>query len=210
MAMSRGPGSDDHLRGTPGGALGGAPGVDPDSWLAGLRAHDRVIIHAHGSPHAACTAARNYLDAARDAYGLSGRAVNVVLGVHGAALPLAFDDVAWRRWRLGERFGIVDPASNGPATRNVFLDNAAGAAGGTSVRALQRRGVLVLACGTAMRDLATDWARAHGTDRTEELRALRAGLLSGVVVVPSMVVAVSHAQQRGVAYLVITPDDARE
>jgi intracellular sulfur oxidation DsrE/DsrF family protein len=188
-------------------ASGAMPNQDPgDEWLKSLTGRHRTIFdaaaHRNGKPLAQ---SKNFLDAWHDAYAVPARDVNLVVGVHGEALPLVVDDATWRRFKLGEQYDIVDGSMKRPAERNVFVSSYAPTAGlisaAQSVEALQNRGVKFLVCKNTIAG-ATAKLAAAGLGTAEEIRpALLAGLLPGVTVVPAMVVALTNAQQRGFAYV---------
>src|SRR5882724_6873189 len=62
----------------------------------------------------------NYLDTFRDVYRLEPPAINVAVGISRAAFPMNASDALWKSFHLGERWGIKDPATGQPATRNIF------------------------------------------------------------------------------------------
>ena len=79
-------------------------------------------------------------------------------------------------------------------TLPAFADSGAGLA------ALQRRGVLFIACNNALTFFYDLIAEARQLDAATVGADIRANLLPGVVVVPAMVIAIEKAQGRGLAY----------
>jgi intracellular sulfur oxidation DsrE/DsrF family protein len=69
-----------------------------------------------------------------------------------------------------------------------------------SIEALQRRGVLFIACNNALTFFYGMIAEARQLDAATVGADIRANLLPGVVVVPAMVIAIEKAQARGLAY----------
>lgn len=140
---------------------------------------------------------RNYMDAFRDVMKVEFPAVRTLVGIAGGkAFGLNASDRLWEKYALGERFGVTDPATKAPAIRNVFMDEPT-----LGVKALQARGTLFWQCAIALGGVAGQIASARRLP-VEEVRAdLVAGLNPGVKLVPSHVMAMGLAQERGVTYV---------
>ena len=178
-------------------------GPTQDAWLARLTGTHRQLfdtptLEGGGS----LSQVRNFLNAYRDAYGLGDTDVNAVVGVHGRAVPLVFDDRTWRRFGFGATYQVEDPETQSPARRNVFRAGPGGPLPPeATVEALQRRGVIFLLCDNSLRRVSgTLSAAGHGTPESVR-EALIGGLLPGVELVPAMVVAMNLAQEKGVTYV---------
>jgi intracellular sulfur oxidation DsrE/DsrF family protein len=182
-----------------------APGASPDgpdAWIERLTGKDRVVLHAHQQLLPAVVAARNLLANARDAYGVPERENSIAVATHGPAIAGMFRDETWRQFTLGERYKLTDPKTGAPATANPFLAPQDGAPEDAVVPALMQRGVLFVVCNVAVRNLSRRIAR-EGESAEALQKELVAGLLPGVIVVPDLFVAISHAQKRGVSYIFI-------
>jgi intracellular sulfur oxidation DsrE/DsrF family protein len=186
----------------------GQPRVHPpdETWLRGLTGKHKTVfdVEAHKNGHALAQA-KNLLDAYEQAYGVPPREVNLVLGVRGTGLPLVLADDLWARYRLGEQYGIADPASKAPSARNVFAAGNVQPDGPVTaeqtVQALQRRGALFLVCNNTVNGAARKLAGA-GLGSPDAIRKdILAGILPGVVLVPAMVIAFGRMQERGVSYV---------
>lgn len=167
-----------------------------ESWLQGLTGKHKQIFDVAttrgGTPLARTV---NYLDAYAEAYGTKDADTNAVVGVHSAALALAFNDAMWAKYELGKRTGENDPRTQAPAVRNLFASGAP-----TSVARLQERGVRFIACMRAIRRLSGELATP--TSPADQVRAeLVANLLPGVTPVPALIVAVNRAQEAGLTYV---------
>jgi intracellular sulfur oxidation DsrE/DsrF family protein len=177
-----------------------------EGWLRALTAKHRIVfdIPSHNNGRALAQAA-NFLDTYERDYATPPGDVNLVLGFHGTALPLVLADPLWARYRLGEQYAITDPAAQAPSTRNVFTAANVGAGApvtaAQTVEALQRRAVRVLACNNTLINMSRRLAAAGlGADATIR-QDLAGGLLPNVVLVPDLYIAMSHMQERGIAYL---------
>lgn len=182
-------------------------GVSPgDDWMQELKGKHRTVFdvatHRNGKP---LSQAKNYLDAWRDAFKVPERDLNLVIGVHGEAVPFVLTDSLWARFKIGEQYEVVDGGTKSPGIRNAFSAPNAAAAGlvppEQSVESLQKRGVRFLICMNTITN-ATKKLSAAGLGGADEIRtALMGGLLPGVITVPAMVVTFTQLQEHGVKYM---------
>ena len=200
--------------GSPARLLGATPLIDRDAtlltgpgddWMKALTATHRTVFdaaaHRNGKPLAQ---AKNFLDAWRDAFKTAESHVNLVIGVHGEAIPFVLDDAFWSRYKIGEQYEVTDGETKAPAVRNVFSAASAAAAGvvtaDQTVEGLQKRGVRFLVCMNTIAG-ASRKLSAAGLGTYDEIHAaIMSGLLPGVITVPAMVVALTQLQERGVKY----------
>jgi hypothetical protein len=138
---------------------------------------------------------KNYLDTYRDVFNLQPPDVNTAVGI-SRAIPINLSDATWQKYKIGERYKIVDPATKQPAVRNIFLSD-----GDLSVKAMQARGTAFWQCNIALGLVAQQLAQAAGTPVADVRADLVAGLNPGVHLVPSHVMALGIAQERGFTYM---------
>ena len=193
------------LHAAPATGMADANHAVPRDWMDELTGKHRTVFdtaaHKNGKPLAQ---AANYLNAWRDAFRVPEREVNLVIGVHGEAIPFVLADALWPRFKIGEQYEVTDGATHRAATENSFSAAHASAAGlvtpEQTVEALQKRGVRFLVCMNTIM-AATKKLAAAGLGTAEEIKpAIVAGLLPNVIVVPAMVVALTQLQERGVKY----------
>jgi intracellular sulfur oxidation DsrE/DsrF family protein len=177
-------------------------GPDPDAWIARLPGRHRVMLHIHQNFAGALADARGMQVNARELYGVAERDFGVAVVLHGRAIHGLFGDEAWARFGLGALYEVKDAASGAPAARNPFLVPREGEPAELTVPGLIERGVVFVVCNVALRRLASRVATG-GVGADEAHRAIVAGLVPGVHVVPDAFVAMQRAQQRGVAYLMV-------
>lgn len=139
---------------------------------------------------------RNFLDTFRDTYKLEFPNINTAVGISGPAFPMNAADRLWAKYKLGERSKIMDPETKQPAIRNVLLDGS-----DISVKAMQARGTVFWQCNVALGQVAGQLAQATGMPVAEVRADLTAGLVPGVRLVPSHVMALALVQQRGFSYM---------
>jgi hypothetical protein len=140
----------------------------------------------------------NYLDPYRDVFGLEPPQINTAVGI-SRALPINASDAIWQKYRLGERYKIIDPSTKQPAVRNIFLND--DRAGTVSVKALQARGSVFWQCNVALGAIAQQLAEATQQSAQDVRAELLSGLNPGVRLVPSHVMALGIAQEHGFTYM---------
>jgi len=170
--------------------------AEHDAWMRTVKGKHRQFFHALTAADTAMLMANNYLDAYTQEFGAKPAEVGAVIGVHGGALALGFNDAAWAKYSMGKGSNVTDPGTKEPAVRNIF------ATGGTlSVDATQKRGVVFLLCNTALRMRARATAAERGETYETVYGDLKASLLPGMILVPALVVAINRAQEAGFTYL---------
>ena len=144
-------------------------------------------------------------------YAIPPERISIVACLHGNANAFIYGDATWAKYRIGEAFGFKDPTGN-IVTTNIFYPARSQAVttadpndvtsmyqDGT-IEALQRRGLIVLACHTAAaeeaRSLVSAGAVPSGLTPSDVLADLLAHVRPGTIVVPSMVAAIGILQNR--------------
>lgn len=140
--------------------------------------------------------------------------LQIVAALHGAANTANFNDSAWEKYKLGQVFKVMDPATGKPAERNAFYASKAGEAmhyastdpnhddslyQDSSVQALQSRGVKFLSCHTANEEFAKIIIHELklSVGRDELVQDLESRIVPGVLLVPSMVASIALLQLEG-------------
>lgn len=145
----------------------------------------------------------NYLRAFREVYQLEYPQVNAVVGIAYKAYPINATDALWAKYELGAQWKINDPLTGNPATRNVFVEPAAGATDvvrEASIRALRARGAIFWMCNNALNTVVDELSRATNQQFDAVRAELIAGLLPGVKLIPAHAMLIGLAQQHGCAY----------
>jgi hypothetical protein len=139
---------------------------------------------------------RNYLDPFREVYGLEFPKINTVVGISRPAFPINASDAIWQKYKLGERWKIIDPTTRLPAVRNIYLSD-----GNVGVKALQALGTVFWQCNVALGGIVQDLAQSTGAPAAEVRAELIAGFVPGVRLMPSHVLAIGIAQEKGFTYM---------
>ena len=140
---------------------------------------------------------RNFLDTFRDVYKLEHPGVNTAVGISGPAFPMNASDRLWEKYKLGERGKIIDPKTKQPSVRNIFYDDGSD----ISVKAVQARGTIFWQCNVALGGVAQQLADQFKMPFAEVRADLIAGLNPGVKLMPSHVMALALAQEKGFTYM---------
>ena len=138
------------------------------------------------------------------AYGLPESELGVVVVLRHNTIPLALNDSAWARYKLGEVFKINDPQTKAPALRNPFYLDANALPVPIPDAALQKliaRGVKVAVCNLAITVYSGMVAQKMGLKADDAKKDWTDAVLPGIQVVPSGVVACNGAVSRGCTYV---------
>src|SRR5262245_22754298 len=138
------------------------------------------------------------------AYGLPESELGVVVVLRHSTIPLALNDSAWSKYKLGEVFKIDDPETKAPALRNPFYLDANALPVPIPEAALQKliaRGVKVAACNLALTVYSGMVAQKMGLKADDVKKDWTEAVLPGIQIVPSGVVACNGAVSRGCTYV---------
>jgi len=190
---------------------------DPDAWFKQLKGKKHSIVFDATRPHEIMPFVwpRIFL-LTNAATGSSEKECGVVVVLRHDAIPYAFEDRLWSKYKfsevfkgagdLGPAFQASDAATAG-TVRNPFWKPKAGdfkAPGfgnvAIGINDLQASGVMFCVCNAAMTVYSNVVAMQTNGDAKEILKDWTAGLLPGVQIVPSGVWAVGRAQENGCQY----------
>jgi len=143
-----------------------------------------------------------FLATGAQGYGVTESELGVVIVLRHAAIPIAFKDAVWDKYKFGDFFKVNDPATKAPATRNPFAYIKPGdmPLPEAALEKLMARGVRVGVCGVAIHHQSMRVAQLAGAQHEAVKKEWLAGLIPGVQVVPSGVLAVNGAQTKGCTY----------
>jgi hypothetical protein len=193
-------------------ARGAAPTSQPSaqfdmSWAERVTGRYKMAFDAHQISDGVCLhQARSFLAGYKTIYNLDDKDVSAVLIIRHAAIPMALGDEAWSDGKAGEEDELKDPATGEPTKRNPFINIAPGSRYALTwpdgaLDTLISRGVIVLACDLALRNMAGRIASWRSIPRQEATEIVNRSLLPGIYRMPTGVFATSHAQQLGCGVL---------
>lgn len=176
-------------------------GADPsfESWLNRITGKHKIVFDAPevngGFP---VIWPRVWLNGNNDSYGTKDADNSAVIVLRHEGIPIAMKDELWAKYKLGEFFNIKD--GDAPATKNIFAKVMPLPLPGTGLEALVASGVQAGCCNVALTVYSAMVAQKMGMDAAAVKAEWVAGLLPGVQVVPSGVLAVARTQEKGCVY----------
>jgi hypothetical protein len=174
-----------------------------DDWVSRIKGkHRQVFDAAETNSGFAVVYALNFLESTKEAHQLQDSDVTAVVSFRHFATPLVLRDEVWEKYKIGAMppINVVDPQTNAPATRNIFHNNVMLYPGVTYESLIATRPVIMTACSMALTVLSSMAAEGAGVTAEEAKKEWFAGLIPGVVAVPSGVYAVNRAQQAGCTF----------
>lgn len=180
---------------------------DPDQWFNKITGKHKIVFDAT-RPHEVYPFAwpRVYL-ITNEKTGTPNKDNSVVVVLRHEAIPYAFENKLWEKYKFGEVFKAEDPKTKAPSTRNPFWmpgsdDFKIPGIGSVKIgiNQLQADGVLFCVCNMAITVFTAAVGQKLGIDAEEVKKDWLSGLLPGVQVVPSGVWAVGRAQEHGCTY----------
>lgn len=190
-------------------------GIDPDEWFKKIKGKHRIVFDA-SRPHEVFPFAwpKVFL-MTNAATGTPEKDCSVVVVLRHNAIPFAFEDRLWAKYKFAEVFNAgetggvfqASDAATAVSYRNPFWKPKKGdfqipGIGDVQIgiNELQESGVMFCVCQAAMTVYSTAVAQGMNLKPEEVLDDWRTGLIPGIQEVPSGVWAVGRAQEHGCAY----------
>ena len=187
--------------------------------LVGRPAQIRQMYEAVSFLPAVLSSIKNSFNGLQFGFGYPAAAVCIALAGHGPSAVYGYSDYVWRKYRIGEFFKLKDAADQ-PIQTNVYLkanapfdpaadpDDDRGMYQDDSIATLQRRGLIVLTCHTAVeeqsRALVARGFAPSGMTAESVAADILTHLIDGACVVPSMVATIAVLQNT-YRYAYLTP-----
>ena len=163
---------------------------------------------------------KNSLNGLQFGYGHKASEIAVAIAGHGPSAAYGYSDYVWQKYKIGDYFGIKDAQGN-TITSNIWLaakakadttadpDDEKGMYQDTSIEMLQRRGVVILTCHTAVEEQSKGLVKAGnapaGMTPKDVADDILTHLIPGALVNPSMVATVAVLQKvYGYTYVALT------
>jgi len=125
-----------------------------------------------------------------------------VLVLRHDSIPLAMEDRLWAKYKFGEMFHVHDWGTTTPSVRNAFWKPQPNTLPlpGMGLNELLDSGVLVGVCDMALTVYSQMAAEKMKMSAEECKKEWVSGVFPGVQIIPSGVIAVNRAQERGCTY----------
>lgn len=178
-----------------------------DDWFDKIPGKHRMILDTVSAQGVgdALHFASNIYETSTSGYGLRNADVAVVICLRHAATAFGYNDAIWAKYGplISQRAKFTDPKNHGPALVNVFnsteyrglLSN-----GPTTFDALIKEGIHFAVCDHSTHGYAAGLAQKNEGNPEATYKELTSNLLGNSHMVPSGIVAIGHAQERGYAY----------
>ena len=177
-------------------------GEEFEAWLGKIKGKHKQVYDVTEFNHAMALAWSRVFLMTNASIGVpAGDAMSAVVLRH-AAIPLGMEQRLWDKYNFGEMFQVIDDETKKPHTKNIFYSSPEGTfpLPGMSIEALMKDGTIFGICDMALTFYSMKHAKAAGL-KAEDVKAdWVAGVLPGITIVPSGVVAVNRAQERGCSY----------
>ncbi len=179
------------------------PSTEFTRWLDSIPGKHRILLDMREPNDGLAFAwAWVWLLTAPQAYGLAESDVGAAIVLRHNAIPIAFDDSAWAKYKLGEFFKINDPETGKPALRNpYYLSMSDPFLPDMAMQKVIDRGVRVIACNMAIHFYSGLMAKHMGLKHEDVTADWNSAVLPNVAHAPSGLVACEGAVSRGCTYL---------
>ena len=173
-----------------------------EAWLDRIKGKHRQVFDAPEPNGGMPFAWSRVFYMTNNAVGTPDSDLTAVIILRHDAIPLALDHPLWGKYKLGEVFKITDKATNAPAVRNPFYQPKPNELllPDMSIEELVKSGVMLGACDMALTVYSGIVAKDINADAAEVKKDWVAGVLPGIQIVPSGVLAVNRAQEHGCTY----------
>lgn len=154
---------------------------------------------------------KNALNGLQFGYGYAPTRIVMAVAGHGASSAFTYSEYVWQKYRIGEFFGLKDADGNAIASNTFFAaknpydiqadpDDEKGMYQDASIEMLQKRGVIMLTCHTAVEEQSKAIVKRGfapaGTTAQDVASDILTHLIPGALVNPSMVATVAVLQAR--------------
>jgi intracellular sulfur oxidation DsrE/DsrF family protein len=171
-----------------------------DKWLDNLKGKYRQYYDATTvNGGFALAYAMNWMDTMKSAYNATDKDLSAVIGFRHFSIPIAYKDEIWAKYKLGAFAQLNDPKTNAPAVRNIYYNSKEGDLmfPGMAVDKLAPRGVTFVVCNVAHTVVSEILGKQIGVAPDVAKAEFEKGLIPGFTLVPSGVLAVHRAQEKG-------------
>ncbi len=187
------------------GALKPSPVADDssiESWLGKVKGKHRQVFDSMMADSGLPLAwARVFLETNKGV-GVAESDLTAVIILRHEAIPLALENRLWTKYKFDDMFKVTNMMTKKVLTQNVFWKPKPGdlPLPGMALNELLDSGVLIGVCDMAMTVYSMQAAGAMKMTPEECKKDWVSGVLPGIQIVPSGVMAVSRAQQHGCTY----------
>lgn len=182
-----------------------APSTDPtdfDRWLQQCKGKHRQVFDAPAANNGLPLAWSRVFLMSNKQQGVADDDVTTVLVLRHEGIPVAMNSDLWAKYGFGKMFKVTDAVTKSDAVRNPFYQVKAGELPlpGMALEDLMKDGVLIGVCDMALTVYSIQTGKTLNRDADEIKKEWISGVIPGIQVVPSGVLAVNRAQEHGCTY----------
>lgn len=178
-------------------------GSDPEAWFKKAKGDHRIVYDA-SEPHDGLPFIWSWVFYhTNNETGVADKNMTAMTILRHNAIPFAFEDRLWAKYKLGEVFKVIDNTTKKPALRNPYYNPGEGdfpMPGIEGIQKMQSRGAMFCVCDMALKVYSGVVAQAAGLNAGETYLDWKKGVLPDIQIVPSGVWAVGRAQEYGFGY----------
>jgi hypothetical protein len=179
----------------------------PDEWFNQVNGKHRIVFDTTGPHEIFPFAWAKVFMLTNAATGTPEKECGVVVILRHNAIPYAFPDNIWAKYKFGEMFKIDDPKTKKPSVRNPFWQPKPGdfkvpgiGPVAIGINELQESGVLFCVCNMAITVFSAVVADQMKMAADDVRKEWTSSILPGIQAMPSGVWAVGRAQEHGCTY----------
>jgi len=178
--------------------------ADAEQWLKGIKGKHRLVIDG-SDPNDALPLIWTWVYyTSNNQMEVADHEMTGVCVLRHGAIPFAFEDRLWAKYKLGENFNIKDNRTGAPSVRNPYYEPQQGDFPNPvieGIKKMQSRGAMFCVCNMAITVYSGIVAAKLGLDAEEVRRNWLSGILPDIQVVPSGIWAVNRTQENGCSYI---------
>jgi intracellular sulfur oxidation DsrE/DsrF family protein len=183
---------------------------DADAWFAKIKGKHRIAFDAAYPKGIFPFAWPRVFLLTNEKTGSPASDCGVVVILRHEAIPYAFEDRLWDKYKFGEMFNAKDASTKAGLTHNPFWKPAKGTYKvpgfgviEIGIDELQASGVMFCVCDAAITLFSAATAEKMGLNAADVKKEWLGGLLPGLQPVPSGVWAIGRAQEHKCAYCAV-------
>ena len=173
-----------------------------DAWLGRIKGKHRQVFDAPSPNHGYPLAWARVFYMTNVQVGAAEKDCCAVVVLRHDAIPMAMNDGLWTKYKFGEAFKVTDGATKSPALRNPFYKPNEGELPlqGMSLDKLVETGVIFGVCDMALTVYSKHFGEQMKMSGDDIKSDWVSGILPGVTIIPSGVLAINRAQELGCSY----------
>lgn len=174
-----------------------------EAWLGKIRGKHKQVYDATRVNSAFPLAWARVFMMTNEMVGVPASECQSIVILRHDAIPMALDTPLWEKYGFGEIFEVENPESKKPQTKNIYYSAPAGTfpLPGMTIEELLKDGALFGVCDMALTVYSSMTAKKMNMEPAAVKKDWVAGVLPGIAVIPSGVLALNRAQEMGCSYV---------